>query len=643
MKGENRVRDRLDGVELWLTWVLPIIGILLGLYKWVIQSHAPFFFLFTLIPPVLFGYTVEYLSNKQWRLSVWRTDSSQDGFQSTIGLIYGGFTQLLLFCLGNSLLFTNSITGKLEWVLMFIIVGTIFGLLFMILSIEDGFYTIFNASYYKNEGSVRTALRNGITFYSFFSFLFSIICMIGHSFLMGSVPITFFLWLVIVGSFFLITPFLIIGYTSFQQLEEYRLSNEGMEAQSDTIASILKYRKRIFQSIVIVLLSSFVIFISWTVNMSKRDIPNYISPDIKLARDLITAPGDTSLLLSLVPGKKGPFTLCPEFDNRIRRYSWVPQSERDVLTLVPKYDDAVIAVSLNERTIPKSGPIKIPGNKPGKEYKISLRSGDESKSADYVVVVLPTSFIPLQVKIHDIDMVGDGFIFAGNFTVPKFRDWSMIFRDTYEEWGSDGMWNAFFNTIYSRFTIPEQSSKQADTPIPEPSRPYLPYIYVLDKYGTPLFYQMSGFGFSAFRPYKYGFHYGSIHEYIQYAIGLGRTNLLDDNFEPAGSQIIPLQDVRTELHEFRWLDDGRIIQIGSKTHPWPDGRLETIESGYIYITDEEGNKIFEWDSYDHVPIELSSVPVEEWSMRSYDYFHMNNVTPLTDGNYLVSARHTQTV
>ena len=37
------------------------------------------------------------------------------------------------------------------------------------------------------------------------------------------------------------------------------------------------------------------------------------------------------------------------------------------------------------------------------------------------------------------------------------------------------------------------------------------------------------------------------------------------------------------------------------------------------------------------------MPVEDWSMRSYDYFHMNNVTPLTDGNYLVSARHTQTV
>ena len=643
MKGENRVQNRLDSVELWLTWILPVAGILLGLYKWVIQSNAPYFFLYTLIPPILFGYTFEYWSNKHWRLSAWRTNNSQDGFQSTIGLIYGGFSQLLLFCLGNSLSFSNSVSGKIEWILMFTFVGTITGLLYLMLSIEDGFYTIFNASYYKKESSVRSALRSGITFYSIFYFLFSFICMVGHSFLMGSVPISFFLWLTVIASFILIVPLSIIGYNSFHQLEEYRLSNEGMEVQTDTFALLLKYRKRIFQSFVIITLTSLVVFISWTVNMSKREIPNYVSSDIKLAHDLITSPGDTSLLVSLIPGKKGPFTLCPDFDRRIRRYSWVPQSENDVLTLVPKYDEAVIAVSLNDRTIPMSGPIKIPGNKAGKEYKISLRSGDENKISEYVVVVLPTSFLPLQVKIHDFDMVGDGYIFSGNFTVPKFRDWSMIFRDTYEEWGSDGMWDALFNTLYSRFTVPEQASKQTDTPIPEPSRPYLPYMYVLDKYGTPLFYQMSGFGFSAFRPYKYGFHYGVIHEYIQYAIGLGRTNLLDDNFEPVGSQIIPLQDVRTELHEFRWLDDGRIIQIGSKNHPWADGRLESIESGYIYITDEEGNKLFEWDSYDHVPIELSSVPVEDWSMRSYDYFHMNNVTPLTDGNYLVSARHTQTV
>ena len=81
-------------MELWLTWILPVAGILLGLYKWVIQSNAPYFFLYTLIPPILFGYTFEYWSNKHWRLSAWRTNNSQDGFQSTIGLIYGGFSQL---------------------------------------------------------------------------------------------------------------------------------------------------------------------------------------------------------------------------------------------------------------------------------------------------------------------------------------------------------------------------------------------------------------------------------------------------------------------------------------------------------------------------------------------------------------------
>jgi hypothetical protein len=156
--------------------------------------------------------------------------------------------------------------------LMLIIVGTIFGLLYMILSIEDGFYTVFNASYYKKEGSVRSALRNGITFYSIFSFLFSFICMIGHSFLMGSVPISFFLWLIVVASFILITPFLIIGYNSFQRLEEYRLSNEGMETQTDTFTLLLKHRKRIFQAIIVILISSLVVFISWTVKTTNDDI-----------------------------------------------------------------------------------------------------------------------------------------------------------------------------------------------------------------------------------------------------------------------------------------------------------------------------------------------------------------------------------
>jgi len=113
MKGENRVLDRLENVELLLAWVIPGLGLVLGIYKWVIQEHAPYFFLFTLIPPIVFGYTVVYLATRHWKLWVWRTNISREGFQPTIGLIWGGITQLLLFCVGNVLPFTS--TFSVSW------------------------------------------------------------------------------------------------------------------------------------------------------------------------------------------------------------------------------------------------------------------------------------------------------------------------------------------------------------------------------------------------------------------------------------------------------------------------------------------------------------------------------------------------
>ena len=85
---------------------------------------------------------------------MWRTNLSQDGFQPTIGLIWGGITQLLLFCMGNSLPFTSTFAGKLEWIIIVMFVITVFGLLNDILSMEDGFITVFNRAHYRMEGSV---------------------------------------------------------------------------------------------------------------------------------------------------------------------------------------------------------------------------------------------------------------------------------------------------------------------------------------------------------------------------------------------------------------------------------------------------------------------------------------------------------
>ena len=172
MKGENKVLDRLKNVELLLAWVIPGVGLVLGVYKWVIQEHAPYFFLFTLIPPIIFGYTVVYLATRHWKLWVWRTNLSRNGFQPTIGLIWGGITQLLLFCVGNALLFTSTFSGKLEWIIIIMFLTTVFGLLNDILSMEDGFIAVFNRAHYKKEGSVRSVLSYGVVLYGLFFIYF---------------------------------------------------------------------------------------------------------------------------------------------------------------------------------------------------------------------------------------------------------------------------------------------------------------------------------------------------------------------------------------------------------------------------------------------------------------------------------------
>jgi hypothetical protein len=56
-----------------------------------------------------------------------------------------------------------------------------------------------------------------------------------------------------------------------------------------------------------------------------------------------------------------------------------------------------------------------------------------------------------------------------------------------------------------------------------------------------------------------------------------------------------------------------------------------------------GKVLFQWDSLQHVPLTDSYQPVPTNAATPYDYFHINSVNLDTDGNLLISARHTWTV
>lgn len=56
-----------------------------------------------------------------------------------------------------------------------------------------------------------------------------------------------------------------------------------------------------------------------------------------------------------------------------------------------------------------------------------------------------------------------------------------------------------------------------------------------------------------------------------------------------------------------------------------------------------GTVLFQWNSLDHVPVSESHYPFTPGQTSAYDYFHINSVKLDTDGNLLISSRHTWTV
>jgi hypothetical protein len=98
-----------------------------------------------------------------------------------------------------------------------------------------------------------------------------------------------------------------------------------------------------------------------------------------------------------------------------------------------------------------------------------------------------------------------------------------------------------------------------------------------------------------------------------------------------------------DLHEFLLTPKGTALLAIAASVPQPAGAGPPIVEGVVQERDVDSGKVlFEWHSLDHVPV-AESYRDDVTAAGNIDYFHLNSIDLDTDGNYLVSARHTSTV
>lgn len=104
-----------------------------------------------------------------------------------------------------------------------------------------------------------------------------------------------------------------------------------------------------------------------------------------------------------------------------------------------------------------------------------------------------------------------------------------------------------------------------------------------------------------------------------------------------------------DIHEFRLTREGTALITVYRTIPYDltpvggpaDGQ---VTEGVVQEIDvATGHVLFEWHSLDHVGIDESHLAPPTSASAAYDYFHLNSVNPDSDGNLLISSRHTWTV
>lgn len=111
------------------------------------------------------------------------------------------------------------------------------------------------------------------------------------------------------------------------------------------------------------------------------------------------------------------------------------------------------------------------------------------------------------------------------------------------------------------------------------------------------------------------------------------------------------------MHEFHYIDDGKTLLLlkRNSTFATKEMSAKTGYNGECHVTIEGFEEVdaetletrFAWNTWDHVGLDEGSMdggpPEGRCEGAAWDYIHTNALDKFTDGHYLLSGRHTDTI
>lgn len=206
--------------RLLLTRLLPTTFILAGSFYWLLVLRVDASYLcFLIFISLVFSASVVTLARRRklwsWNEPFWVPP-----------LVWAGYTMICFSIIGRILILPTDFGSVTESAAAGFLIWTTWGVLFDILAMEAGVFTIFNRAYFKKLGTIASAKSYGFYFFGSFGLISTLIAKIGYRLLIElSAPVSP-AWTFVIGSAALSLPFLLFVATRKTGLERRRQLDE---------------------------------------------------------------------------------------------------------------------------------------------------------------------------------------------------------------------------------------------------------------------------------------------------------------------------------------------------------------------------------------------------------------------------------